>query len=190
LRFFPKKLQFHNHYMDEVFRQIDRALLLLDSDQKVHGLIETVTAISPTWDHVAQSVLLTSRLVGPSRSLFLVKFMHLLGKKDMKFFVAIKGFVASVVVSCFQVAGDREDLKLYVTSWLMNNQWKQVAEQSLSAIVLFENRYQLEPILHELQKTDMGIASKRRPELDMDSLHYRLDAVVRSLNVLYSIAPS
>jgi hypothetical protein len=116
--------------------------------------------------------------------------MHLLGKKDMKFFVAIKGFVASVVVSCFQVAGDREDLKLYVTSWLMNNQWKQVAEQSLSAIVLFENRYQLEPILHELQKTDMGIASKRRPELDMDSLHYRLDAVVRSLNVLYSIAPS
>jgi hypothetical protein len=166
---------------DEIFLQLDRGLFAVDSEESLQILVELATAIQPTWEHVSEQLLVAAKLSTPSRALFLIKFTFLLGKKDNRFFKNIRHHVPAIVLYCYQVAEDRDSSRLYITSWLMNSQWKEVAETALGIIRAFDQQERLRLVLNDLEKTDL-LHSKRN--FDIEILEKRLNSVVNALNGL------
>ena len=165
--------------MDDLYAQIDRTLLTLNSETRLHEALELVTSIKPTWEHVRDQVMTAAKLSTPDGALFLVKFVFLLGKKDVKFFKAIDSRTPEIILYCYQVARDKESTRLYVTSWLMNSQWKRVAETSICLIQSFDKHEALRNIVEDLRRTKLEMDA-----LDIKTVTTRLDCVVSALNRL------
>lgn len=167
---------------DELFLQIQQDMLTLDSEEALHRLVELTTSVQSSHDAIIQHIVTASKLVTPAKALFLVKFVFLLGKKDPRFFTAVHQHVPSVVLYCYQVAPDRSSLQLFVSSWLMNAQWRSTAEQALAHIRVFENQELLNSVVRRLEETDLG-----KRGINPETCGARLRTVIAVLNDLNSV---
>ena len=187
--------------MDPLFREIEGLLHSLSDDQRIFRLIELVTSIhSPIIsDYVAREVVTAAKLAHPRQSLSLLKFVFLYSKKDVKFFNSVKPLIPTVVMHCYQVASDKETVRLYIQSWRMNNQWADLAASCSGLIRVFDNRAELASVAHDLQATSLsGIVDKcRHHPSDRTTLlqaqgacEARLEAVISAINSVSSIVIS
>jgi hypothetical protein len=168
---------------DDLYVQIERALRSLDSELQLHQLIELLSSVQPTWEYVAPLVLTAAKMSTPHLALFIVKFIFMLGKKDIKFFHAIQRNVPNVVLLCFLVSKERESLKLYVSSWLMSNQWKVAAGLALSRIRIWETHARLHFVVNRLE----GSGALLSQDCTAEAYESRLQNVIEALNELNSI---
>jgi len=167
---------------DDLFRQIQRGILSLDSEEKLHCLLESAIMVQPTYDPIIQYLLSATKLSSPERALFLVKFIFLLGKKDSRFFGAVQQHLSQMILYCYQVVSDRSALRLFISSWLMNNQWRAGAERALAQIRIFENQELLQSVVETLDDTNLMETGLNRPACER-----RLHSVIDSLNKLHSV---
>lgn len=189
--------------MDVLFFGLSQKLNCLISDLHVNALIEQVTSVrSPELtEYLIKRVSLACKLSRPETSLNIVKFMYLYGKKDTRFFTTLSPVMPSLVLLCYQTAADPESLTLYVESWRMNNQWRDVAERCLSAIALkgaSSNHAEFISSLRSLLRKDdfpflLERFSKNQsdPQLIHDAMkcaEIRLNAVIQALNLVESIS--
>jgi hypothetical protein len=178
--------------VDPAFVEIESRLNRLDTDTSVYSLIELLTSVSQSTvpEFIAKALVTAAKLAGPSKSLPLLKFAHLYGKKDSKFLNAVRNKLPVIAVYCFQVAVDRETLKLYLGSWLTNPTWRVHGEECLGAIAIFEHKASLEAVCVSLDRSDvtraLGDPKAEHSKLIVD-LEGRLACAIEALNVIESI---
>ena len=172
-------------FRDEMYEQIERRLDTLEDEHSIYSLVELVTSIAPTWDYMVFAIQKKGLFVTPDQSLLLLQLVYALGRKDSKFFNAIRPQVTHLVVKCYRVAKDRDSIRLFLHSWLMNAQWADLAKAALTTLRVADNRADFEAMAKNLSDTDLR---KYRGKLTRPILQARLQALVKALNILYSDA--
>ena len=176
---------------DPLFVEIESKLTRLDSDATVHTLIELLTSVNQSTipDSVAKQLVVAAKLASPSKTLPLLKFAYLYGKKDARFLSAVRPKLATITIYCYQVASDKETLKLYLGSWLMNPAWKSIGEDCLGALSVMEHTEQLRAVCALLRPNDITDALTRKsPAHTIPIVEKRLASVIQALNLIQHIS--
>ena len=184
--------------MDPLFSQVDKGLTLLDTDESVSRLVELITSIqSPIIsEHIIKKVLEICQSVHPHKALALLKFVFMYSKKDPKFFSLIKSHVSTLVMNCYNIAIDPETTRLYIQSWRMSAQWRDIIDPCLRRMQLVENREMLLHAVKSLEETEMRELISRLRKSPHDNglmsevdraLDLRLDSIISSINSISSV---
>ena len=189
---------------DPITREIHARLTILSSEDRVNELVDICNSVHSTnlSESVASLVHKVSRIIHPSNSLYLLKFISAFSKKDSKFAKAVLDDLADTVLFCYQACSESEQvtIRLYVSGWKMRvSPWPDIARKSEAIMALRDCKHSLHgletdvnapPEMRELLSSIAQNGDKSQPEtLISMSKHAsdRLAVLVSSINRIRSI---
>jgi len=120
----------------------------VNSEERVNELVDLCNSIHSTnsGDTIASLVRNASRIIHPSMSLFLLKFVSAYSKKDQKFVKSIVEDLHDTVLFCYQSCSseEKETIRMYISGWRMRvSPWPEVGDRARGTLDLFDNRQYL-----------------------------------------------
>lgn len=150
-----------------MWQEIERKIRCLNSDQKVAGLVDSLTLIQTASEReIVQLVGDASRVVSPGSGIYLLKFIVSFSKKNFVFFRAIESILPGIVLFCYQVADNKDIVLLYVDGWrMMGENWCSASEKASLLIKMSTKGEDLgvlsklvgRPMPHSLQEAEEGM---------------------------------
>ena len=184
---------------DPLHREILENLMVLNSEQKVNEVVDMINSIHFTNSaEIIISLLRTaSRIIHPSASLFLLKFVSAYAKKDQKFLKSCVDDLPSIVLFCYQSCDSNEKatLRMYVSGWKMRvAPWPEVAHQTEGALGIQDNKASLSSFVEMISPSpvllhSLSLLVKEGDKMQTEPLQTlvteasgRLALVIRSIN--------
>lgn len=167
---------------DVLYEELGNRLLSLASDKDVNSLVDLCNTVQSNGksQYLADSVRSASRCMHSGRALFLLKFVALYAKKDDRFFKYIEKYLASICVSTYQLAADKQVIQLYISGWHTRIQpWPAIATAASNTIALLIHESQLRSVCDLLQGAELP-----KGELDVSICEARMEAIIQAMNIL------
>jgi hypothetical protein len=189
---------------DTLTREVYMRLTVINSEQRVNELVDICNSVHSTnlSESVAGLVQSASRIIHPSNSLYLLKFVSAFAKRDFKFAKDIFDRLPDIVLFCYQACSEseRSTIRMYVSGWKMRaSPWPEIAHKCESSILLLKSLSSLRGVetyvnppskMLELLSAIVRDGDKSQPEtLQSVSMFAseRLDILVSSINQIRSI---